>query len=109
MAGALSGPGTWDRTSASTKGQMRDNARTLLGQINEQRAPFSRADLQAVRASTLLLGGERSPPPFPQILDAMERTLANVQRITVTGASHPFPEENPEAFNRAVLEFVAAH
>src|SRR4051794_25324830 len=27
MVDAISGPGTWDRTSASTKGHMRDNAR----------------------------------------------------------------------------------
>jgi pimeloyl-ACP methyl ester carboxylesterase len=38
----------------------RDNACTLIGQVNERRRPFSRTDVEAIRAPTLLIGGEKS-------------------------------------------------
>ena len=88
---------------------MRDNAATLLGQIREARPPFSRAEVEAIRAPTLLVGGERSPPFYREILDALERCLPDVRRVTIPGASHPMNHENAAAFNAAVLDFLAAH
>ena len=49
---------------------LRDNAATLIGQMKEQRAPFTRADCEAIGAPTLLMAGERSPASFHRILTA---------------------------------------
>ena len=87
---------------------MRDNAYTLLGQVREQRPPFSRADAEAIRAPTLLVGAERSPPLYARILDALERCIRDVRRVTIPGTSHPMNHGNPEAFNRAVLDFLTS-
>ena len=87
---------------------MRDNAGTLLGQLRERRPPFTRADAEAIEAPTLLIGAERSPPAYARILDALERSLRDVRRVTIPGASHLMNHCNPAAFNAAVLDFLAS-
>jgi esterase len=103
---AVSGPGSWDSMRERSKQVTRDNAYTLIGQIKDKRAPITRADAAAIRVPTLLIGGEKTPAPFPQILDALERVLPHCKRVTITGASHMMNVEEPERFNAAVLEFV---
>jgi pimeloyl-ACP methyl ester carboxylesterase len=108
FVGTVSGPGAWEALTGRARDAMRDNAFTLLGQVRERRPPFGRADAAAIRAPTLLVGAERSPPMYARILDALERCLPAVRRVTIPGASHPMNHGNPEAFNRAVLDFLAS-
>jgi esterase len=84
----------------------RDNAYTLIGQIKDKRAPITKADAAAISMPTLLIGGEKTPPPFPHILDVLERVLPNCKRVTISGASHMMNVERPEQFNTALLDFV---
>ncbi len=100
------GPGGWGRLSEQSKQGMRDNACTLLGQIKDQRAPFSRADAEAIKAPTLLMAGERSPETFHRILDGLQAALRDVRRVVIPGASHPSNIDNPQGFNREVLAFL---
>ena len=101
------GPGGWDRTPEAQRQMFRDNARTLLGQIKESRAPFARADAEAIGAPTLLIAGERSPASFHHILDGLETALKDVRRAVIPNASHSSNLDNPWAFERAVLAFLA--
>jgi esterase len=100
------GPGSWDRRPERLKQRRRDNARTLLGQIKGQRAPFALADAAAIRAPTLLMAGERSPASFHRILDAMETAIGDVRRVGIPRASHSSNLDNPAAFAREVLAFL---
>jgi pimeloyl-ACP methyl ester carboxylesterase len=106
MGDVIAGPGNWARTPERIKQHRRDNARTLLGQIKEQRAPFARADAEAIRAPTLLLAGERSPASFHRILDGLETAITDVRRAVIPKASHSSNRDNPAAFARAVLAFL---
>ena len=103
---AINGPGAWAAMEEPLRGMHLDNARTLLGQVNERRPPFSRADMEAIRAPTLLIGSERCSPPMARVLDAMERHIRGAERATVPGAGHFMSEQQPEAFNRVVLAFL---
>jgi pimeloyl-ACP methyl ester carboxylesterase len=103
---AVNGPGAWDGMAEHPKRMHRDNAYTLIGQVNERRRPFSRTDVEAIRAPTLLIGGEKSPPHFGQVLDAMEGGIADAARATIPGAGHFMSEQEPAAFNRVVLAFL---
>ena len=103
---AVNGPGAWDGMAEHPKRMHRDNAYTLIGQVNERRRPFSRTDVEAIRAPTLLIGGEKSAPNFRQVLDAMESGLADAARVTISGAAHFMSEQDPAAFNGAVLGFL---
>ncbi len=105
FAAHTGGPGAWEKRPEARRQIARDNARTLLGQINEQRAPFSRAAAEAIRTPTLLVGGAQTQPQFVAILDALERTIPGAKRATVPGAGHPMSAENPASFNAAVLGF----
>lgn len=103
---AVMGPGAWERSSPRIARMQRDNARTLLGQINERRRAYSLADLEAIRAPTLLVGGADTRLLFPPVLDAMERGIAGAERVDIPGATHLMSDEDPEAFGRAVLGFL---
>jgi esterase len=100
------GPGGRDRTPEPNRQTLRDNAATLLGQVKEQRAPFSRADAEAIRAPTLLMAGERSPASFDHILDGLATALKDVRRVVIPNASHSSNIDNPQVFERVVLDFL---
>jgi pimeloyl-ACP methyl ester carboxylesterase len=103
---SLVGPGGWERMPEPVKQIMRDNAQTLLGQIREVRVPFTRADAEAIRAPTLLMAGEWSPPAFHRILDGMQTAIPDVRRVSISDASHPSNIDNPRDFEREVLAFL---
>ncbi|MFY9971205.1 MAG: alpha/beta hydrolase [Roseiarcus sp.] len=100
------GPDGWAKLPEESRQRRRDNARTLLGQIREQRAPFARSDAEAIRAPTLLVAGERSPESFHRILDGLESALRDVRRVVIPSASHGSNVDNPEVFNREALAFL---
>ena len=102
----IAGPGGWERTPEYRRQMLRGNAATLLGQIKEQRAPFARADAEAIRAPTLLIAGERSPASFHHILDGLERALRNPWRVVIPNGSHASNIDNQKAFEREVLAFL---
>ena len=102
----IEGPGAWANLPERHRRQMRDNARTLIGKIKEQRAPFSRADAEVIRAPTLLMAGERSPENFHRILDGLESALKDVRRVVIPNASHRSHVDNPKAFDREALAFL---
>jgi pimeloyl-ACP methyl ester carboxylesterase len=85
---------------------LRDNAATLLGQIKEQRAPFARADAEAIRMPTLLIAGERSPASFHHVVDGLGSALRDSRRVVIPNASHASNIDNPKAFEREVLTFL---
>ena len=103
---AINGPGAWAAMVEPLRGMHLDNARTLLGQVNERRPPFSRADMEAIRAPTLLIGSEHCSPTLARVLDAMERRVRGAERATIPGAGHFMSEQEPDAFNRVVLSFL---
>lgn len=102
------GPGSWDARPEAKKQAARDNARTLLGQIHENRLPFGLAAAKAITARTLLVNGGDTQPNFIRICEALEREMADARRFVVPKAGHSMMADRPEVFNRAVLEFFSA-
>jgi pimeloyl-ACP methyl ester carboxylesterase len=102
------GPGAWEKRSEARRAVNRANAATLLGQVNEQRRPYARAEAEGIRIRTLLVGGDQSQPQFGRILDALEGAMPNATRVTVARAAHGVQADNPADFNAAVLGFLAA-
>jgi pimeloyl-ACP methyl ester carboxylesterase len=100
------GSGAWDRRSPERQQIARDNAYTLLGQINDQRQPFSRASVQAITTPTLLVGGARTQPAFTTVLDALVANLVGACRLTIPDAGHGMTWDNPKALNEGVISFL---
>jgi len=103
----VSGMPIWSHTVPGFKRMVRDNARTLLGQLRETRMAFSRTELETMTVPTLLVGGALTPSPFPQLLDLLQTHLPQVQRVSIPGVRHAMNLAAPVPFNKAVLEFLA--
>lgn len=103
----VSGTDIWRKTVPAFKRMALDNAHTLIGQAREIRKPVSRAELEALRTPTLLIGGALSPSPFPQLLGLLERHLPDSHRVTIPAARHAMNLSAPSVFNAAVLDFLA--
>lgn len=108
FADAVGGPGTYDRRPESVRRMMMDNAAAHQAESRSARRATFTCDMAArITAPTLLTNGERSPPFFHRITEQLERCLPNEERVIVPGASHTVPGEQPDAFARAVLAFLA--
>jgi esterase len=103
----MGGAEAWARLPASTKQEYRDNARTLLGQINEQRLPFTRADAEAISVPTLFIGGEHTPGPLPVVLRALAGAVRGSKTVMIPGATHHMIRQDPVRTSAAVLEFLS--
>ena len=44
----IEGDGAWGRLAAAPKQQLRDNVYTLIGQVNEDRKPYTKAEAQSI-------------------------------------------------------------
>jgi pimeloyl-ACP methyl ester carboxylesterase len=104
---ALEGPGTWQRLPATPKQLLRDNATTLIGQVRDQRPPFSRADAEAIRTPTLFIGGARTKGVLPQVLHTLAAHVKGSKTEMIPGATHPMFEQAPQKYCEIVLQFLA--
>lgn len=111
FADAVGGPGTYDRRSEEERRMMSDNALAHVADAttSRPRPDFTCEMAQRITAPTLLLNGARSPAFFHRIVDELEHCLAKRERITIPGASHNVPGENPQGYDEAVLAFLAKH
>ena len=105
---ALEGPGAWKRLPATPKQLLRDNATTLIGQMRDQRPPFSKADAEAIRTPTLFIGGANTKGTLPKVLNALAANVQGSRTAMIPGATHPMFEQAPQAYCNIVLEFLAA-
>ncbi len=106
---AIEGPGAWQRLARVAKDMLRDNARTLLGQINEQRQPYARAEAEAISVPTLFIGGADTTGWLPVVLQALAAHVPGARTVMLPNATHLMMFEARERFSTAVLDFLADH
>ena len=104
----IEGDGAWARLPAAARQQMRDNVFTLVGQVGEKRAPYSKADTQAIRTPTLFVGGAASKGSLPALLPVLAAEVRGARTAMIAGAGHWMFDQAPQAFCKVVLEFLAA-
>jgi len=102
----VGGPGAWSRLAPAVRQTWRDNACTLLGHVNEQRAPFSRQDAQSLRVPTLFIGGTDTPAILSRVLRALAAHVPGARVEIIPGAGHFMFEDDPVRFCAAVIEFL---
>jgi pimeloyl-ACP methyl ester carboxylesterase len=106
---AVGGAGSWNNFTETQRQIFRDNAWTVKGMEEEQRRPVSCRELEILNMPVLLIGGEKSPARYGQVLTVIEPCFKHGQRVTVPNASHGMHRMNPEAFNSFVTEFVSKY
>lgn len=104
----IDGPGTWAKRPAASKQLRRDNAATLIGQVNEERRPFSRSGSESIRAPTLLIGGEATKGALPMVLHALAAAIPGARSVMIPNATHVMFDQAPQRFSEIVLDFLAA-
>ena len=107
----VGGPGAYERRSDADKKMNSDNVASYQADATTKRPrPVFTCDMaKKIVAPTLLSDGERSPKFFYRILDQLEVCLPNHERIVIAGSSHTVPSESPDAYDQAVLTFLAKH
>jgi esterase len=102
----LNGPGTWERRTDEQRQLARDNAWTLVRQLTDTDA-VTPDDLRHMRMPVLLVGGERGPRYLALTMDAAQKRLPSVSRVTIANAGHLMNRDNPDEFNRALVAFLS--
>src|SRR5882757_4137329 len=102
----LEGPGAWQRLPAMAKQLLRDNAMTLLGQVRDQRPPFSKADAESIRTPTLFIGGASTKGGLPKVLRMLAAHVKGSRTEMIPGATHPMFEQAPQKYCDIVLHFL---
>jgi esterase len=105
---AIDGEGAWARLPAAPRQQLRDNAYTLIGQIGENRQPYTRAQAESIRTPTLFIGGADTQGALPAVLRALSAHVPGARTAMIAGARHWMFEQAPQEFCAIVLEFLAA-
>jgi pimeloyl-ACP methyl ester carboxylesterase len=104
---ALEGPGHWARLPGLFKQPLRDNATTLIGQVRDQRGPFTKVDAESIKVPTLFIGGENTKGLLQKVLHALAAHVPNAKTVMIPRATHPMFEQAPQRFSEVVLAFLA--
>jgi pimeloyl-ACP methyl ester carboxylesterase len=103
----IDGEGAWARLPAVPKQQLRDNVNTLIGQVGENRKPFTRSEAESIRTPTLLIGGGETKGPLSVIWRVLARHIPGAKTAIIPGTRHWMFEQAPQQFCDVVLEFLA--
>ena len=104
---AIDGEGAWARLPAAPKQQLRDNAHTLIGQVGENRQPYTRRDAESIKTPTLLIGGTNTQGALPAVLRTLARHIPGAKTAMIPDTRHWMFEQAPQRFCEIVLEFLA--
>jgi non-heme chloroperoxidase len=107
----LADPGAYERRSDADKKMNLDNLASYQADATttRPRPVFTCEMAKAITAPTLLSNGERSPRLFHRVIEQLEICLPNSERIEIAASSHTVPSDNPNAYDQAVLTFIAKH
>jgi pimeloyl-ACP methyl ester carboxylesterase len=104
----VNGADTWRKMVGWFKEMVRDNAATLLSQIQETNLPVDPAMPAALTCPLLLVGGAHSPAKYASRQDRLQQLVPQARRVRIALAAHGMNLANPRAFNRAIQDFVGA-
>jgi esterase len=102
----VNGPGTWENLPDERKQITLDNIGTAPGNIGGN-PKISCADIQKFNFPILLVTGERSPKIYGEMTGAMRQCKPDIPApLIVPNGTHLMHRDNPEFFNKAVLDFL---
>ena len=100
-------PGSFDQAEMGSRSIILDNARTLTRALRAPSPAVNCQRLAGLKVPTLVLGGVDSIPYFRHINEAYVRCAPSARLVTLANSGHDSPRKVPDAFNRAVLDFLA--
>ena len=79
----------------------------MLGQVGENRIPFTRNEAESIRAPTLLIGGGDTTGAL-RWSGVLAEHIPGARTAVIPGTRHWMFEQAPQEFCNVVLEFLAA-
>lgn len=111
FANGVLGEGGYEQLPEDVQASIMDNSTALKAELLGPGFPdeFPKKEAIKLQIPTLLVYGEKSPKFFHSISDRLFKLLPNGQQVFIADASHDMHEENPEAYNEKVIEFLLNH
>ena len=104
----VNGPGTWEKLPPERRQIPLDNIGTSAE--NPERPKVSCADIQKFQFPVLLINGARSWKGFGEMGAAMRQCKPEIPApLIVPNAAHLMHRDNPDFFNKSVLDFLNKH
>ncbi|MBI2493398.1 MAG: alpha/beta fold hydrolase [Candidatus Rokubacteria bacterium] len=101
-------PGQGDLYRAAVASLSRTQRRAYLASIGALAAFDARARLREIRCPTLVLAGDRDRTVGRDATEALARGIPGAGFVLVPDSGHATTHDQPDLFNRAVLEFLAS-
>lgn len=101
-------PGAFDALPATTKTISLDNARTVAAQLAAPLMMIERAAVAELTIPVTVMCGAQTRPFFEVLARALKNAAPKAELIVLPGAKHGAPNEQPEAFNAALMDFLSA-
>ncbi len=103
-------PGGFAALSSEMRAVHLDNGRTIALHFSAPRPPkITCADLGQLKSPLAITTGELTRPFFKILAETAHDCVPGSQLIQIPNARHAATAQNPEAFNDAVLDFLANH
>jgi pimeloyl-ACP methyl ester carboxylesterase len=104
------GPGAFNKLPPENRTAILANARFLqaLTSSSDPYPNLSRSDVSRLAMPILIVKGAETDELHKVVTEEVGRVLPQAQRVTIAWAGHASPRQNPESFNYAMLEFLAA-
>ena len=103
----VAGPGSWEATSETRRGTLRDNSWTQLSSVSDLETPFRCDNAGKISSPILLIGGDRSEAIFGQMNSAVKSCVKKANTAMIGDSGHFMYSNNPTAFVFEVQEFIA--
>lgn len=98
--------------SREIREQVREMQRTIFSQMQGEHgeekewSPAAIDRLEQITCPTMVIVGEHDAPEFGSIADQIARRIPNATHVILPAVAHLPSMEEPEEFNRLVLEFL---
>ena len=102
-------PGDFEKASPEIRQMLIANVSAFQLDFTSSRSPFTCDDARRVSVPVLILFGDRSPLGLQRIAEAAARCMNAVGLVKLPQATHWMQHDQPRAFNKAVLAFLARH
>ncbi|WP_045760386.1 alpha/beta fold hydrolase [Xanthomonas albilineans] len=105
---SVSQPGAWARSSTTFRQMVRDNAQTLLPQIDDALPAYRPEQAASLALPVLLVTGEHSPVQYRDNAAALAQWLPDPRLHLLVGASHGMTFTHARRCNALLAEMVRA-
>ncbi len=111
IGGVLDDSLYFSKASIEEQNLLTDNITELKGTSFTENLfpPLGCEDVKKIKVPTLLIKGDKSPEFLTAIIDELANCIEQNELKVLSNSSHGLEYENPEEFNKIVLEFIEKH